>query len=108
MALKITIPDRRNTGVEMTFFNIDRIEIHNSEREKTLHIQLGGYLNEAQYQGGSNPIETRVVIVPFEEPEDGDDFTSLRNAINTKIAAFIADAQKLVLKTEAWKDADVN
>lgn len=107
MALEITIPDRNNTGAEMTFFNIDRVEIHNAENEKTLHIQLGGYLNKEKFQAGNRCVETRVVIVSLEEPDGGDDFTSLRGAINTKVSAFIADAQKLVLKTEAWRDAVV-
>lgn len=107
MALEITIPDRRDTGAEMTFFNIDRVEIHNAENEKTLHIQLGGYLDQEKFQAGNRHVETRVVMVPLDEPDEGDEFTILRSAINTKVSAFIADAQKLVLKTEAWKDAVV-
>lgn len=106
MALKITVPDRKNTGAEMTYFNIDTIEIRHRSERKEVHIKLGGYLDEAKFNAGNNPLETKTVIVPFDEPDDGDEFTTLRGAVKTKIAAFIADAQKLVLKTDAWKEAE--
>ncbi len=106
MPLKKTIEDRRNTGVKMTYFNVDQIEINNNSEGTNVVIRLGGYLNEAQCVNGKQPIDRKTVIVPLEEPEDGDEFTSLRSAINTKVTAFIASAQKLVLKTAAWEDAE--
>ncbi len=104
MPIKKTIADRRNTGVDMTFFNIDRVEIVNAPiGNKAIHITLGGYLNEMQYQNGRNPVESKTVLVPLDEPDGGDRFTSLREAAAGKHADIVMSAQKLAMKTELWE-----
>ncbi len=106
MHLEKTMKDLGNKNIDISVWIPTRIEVlsHKFGEEK-VGIAFGGYQSKADYESGFEPIEQRRLMVPINEPEDGDEFTDLRPAVQTWYAETQGKAMALALKTQEWEGA---
>ena len=106
MHLEKTMKDLGNKNISIPVWIPVRIEVlsHKFGEEK-VGIAFGGYQSKADYESGFEPIEMRRLIVPINEPEDGDAFTELRSSVQTWYAETQSKAMALALKTTQWEGA---
>ena len=86
---------------EETMFTIRRAR----KSKAFLRIEFSGYESKADYEAEADPLETASIVVKLNEPSGGDQFSSLRVAINARIADILADGLKLAKLTERFDEA---
>ena len=106
MYLEKEMNDLGNRNIKILVWIPARIEfLAERSGEERVGIAMDGYVTEADYLAGRTPIETRRLMVPLTEPEDGDEFTTLRPAIVAIVADVQSKAMALCKKMQEWSGA---
>jgi hypothetical protein len=74
-------------------------------RPHFVKIEFEGYESKADYNAGAQSLDTARIVVLLDEPDGGDQFTSLRPAINARVVDVLDDGLKLGKLTAQFDQA---
>ena len=104
--LEKDIQDDRNYKINLAHWEILEHSIRRKDvNNQCVMILFGGFITKEEYLDGADPISTKAFIVPLDEPSDGDEFTSLRAAVNVEANSVLSKSLKLAKKTQTFLNA---
>ncbi len=105
MYLEKEMKDLENRNITVSVWVPVRIMFLKKPANECARISMEGYATEADYLAGFTPIETRHIVVPLIEPEEGDVFTALRPIIVATVTDVQSKAIALCKRVAEWEGA---